>query len=90
MALWLDSGSEPQTENEKADLDAIAAIKESTALELKVFSYQSSIASFFFQYFLYIQAFCLRFCVVELNDANSFHVYVLKVLKTLCSKVVNL
>ncbi|XP_057548964.1 uncharacterized protein LOC130827305 [Amaranthus tricolor] len=35
MALWLDSGSEPQTENEKADLDAIAAIKESTALELK-------------------------------------------------------
>lgn len=35
MALWLDSGSEPQTENEKADLAAITALKESTALELK-------------------------------------------------------
>uniref|UniRef100_A0A803LAD2 Uncharacterized protein n=1 Tax=Chenopodium quinoa TaxID=63459 RepID=A0A803LAD2_CHEQI len=35
MALWLDSNSEPQTENEKADLAAIAALKVSTALELK-------------------------------------------------------
>lgn len=36
MALLMDAGSEPLTESEKADLDAIAAIKESTAIELKV------------------------------------------------------
>jgi len=36
MALWMEKGSEPLTENEKADLEAIAAIKESSALELKV------------------------------------------------------
>ncbi|CAJ2651553.1 tetratricopeptide repeat protein 4 homolog isoform X1 [Trifolium pratense] len=35
MALWMEKGSEPLTENEKADLEAIAAIKESAALELK-------------------------------------------------------
>lgn len=35
MALWMEKGSEPLTENEKADLEAIAAIKESSALELK-------------------------------------------------------
>ncbi|KAK9035322.1 hypothetical protein V6N11_077364 [Hibiscus sabdariffa] len=35
MALWMEAGSEPKTETEIADLQAIAALKESTALELK-------------------------------------------------------
>ncbi|KAL1367742.1 uncharacterized protein LOC107473917 isoform X2 [Arachis duranensis] len=35
MALWMENGSEPLTEAEKADLEAIAAIKESAAIELK-------------------------------------------------------
>ncbi|KAK9082908.1 hypothetical protein Scep_029379 [Stephania cephalantha] len=35
MALWMEAGSEPKTEGEKADLAAIAAIKESAALDLK-------------------------------------------------------
>ncbi|KAE9589931.1 putative 43kDa postsynaptic protein [Lupinus albus] len=35
MALWMEKGSEPFTETEKADLDAIAALKESAAIELK-------------------------------------------------------
>ncbi|MCE0480500.1 hypothetical protein HAX54_037392 [Datura stramonium] len=35
MALWMEAGSEPKTEKELADLDAISALKESTALELK-------------------------------------------------------
>ncbi|KAK9146244.1 hypothetical protein Sjap_006147 [Stephania japonica] len=35
MALWMEAGSEPKTEGEKADLAAIAAIKESAALEFK-------------------------------------------------------
>ncbi|WCJ38235.1 Tetratricopeptide repeat (TPR)-like superfamily protein [Euphorbia peplus] len=35
MALLMEPGSEPQTQNEIADLEAIAAIKESAALELK-------------------------------------------------------
>ncbi|XP_015580384.1 tetratricopeptide repeat protein 4 homolog isoform X2 [Ricinus communis] len=35
MALWLEAGSEPTTESEIADLEAINAIKESAALELK-------------------------------------------------------
>ncbi|OMO52188.1 Tetratricopeptide TPR-1 [Corchorus olitorius] len=35
MALWMDAGSEPKTESEIADLQAISAIKESAALELK-------------------------------------------------------
>ncbi|PON37130.1 N-terminal acetyltransferase A, auxiliary subunit [Parasponia andersonii] len=35
MALWMETGSEPVTETEKADLDAIAALKESAAMELK-------------------------------------------------------
>ncbi|KAH9785080.1 TPR REGION domain-containing protein [Citrus sinensis] len=35
MALWMDAESEPKTESEKADLDAIAALKESAAIELK-------------------------------------------------------
>ncbi|XP_028765591.1 tetratricopeptide repeat protein 4 homolog isoform X1 [Neltuma alba] len=35
MALWMEKGSEPLTEREKADLDAIAALKESAAIELK-------------------------------------------------------
>lgn len=36
MALWMDSGSEPKTNEEIFDLDAIAALKQSTAIELKV------------------------------------------------------
>uniref|UniRef100_A0A1D1ZK00 Tetratricopeptide repeat protein 4 n=1 Tax=Anthurium amnicola TaxID=1678845 RepID=A0A1D1ZK00_9ARAE len=35
MALWMDGGTEPITEDEKADLDAIAALKESAVIELK-------------------------------------------------------
>ncbi|KAM1454468.1 hypothetical protein PS2_003953 [Malus domestica] len=35
MALLMEKGSQPQTESEKADLDAIAALKESAAIELK-------------------------------------------------------
>lgn len=37
MALWMEKGSEPLTEKEKADLDAIAALKQSAAIELKVY-----------------------------------------------------
>ncbi|KAL9318230.1 hypothetical protein ACSQ67_014747 [Phaseolus vulgaris] len=35
MALWMEKGSEPLTESEKADLEAIAALKESAAFEFK-------------------------------------------------------
>ncbi|XP_057964073.1 uncharacterized protein LOC131155152 [Malania oleifera] len=35
MALWMETGSEPKTDSEIADLDAISALKESAALELK-------------------------------------------------------
>ncbi|KAJ4826349.1 hypothetical protein Tsubulata_047442 [Turnera subulata] len=35
MALWMEAGSEPTTESEIADLQAIAALKESAALEFK-------------------------------------------------------
>ncbi|KAJ7529014.1 hypothetical protein O6H91_15G030400 [Diphasiastrum complanatum] len=35
MALWMESGSEPASEQEKADLDAIDALRESAAIELK-------------------------------------------------------
>ncbi|KAG9446797.1 hypothetical protein H6P81_012925 [Aristolochia fimbriata] len=35
MALWLEEGAEPVTENERADLDAITALKESTFIEFK-------------------------------------------------------
>ncbi|KAL5218634.1 hypothetical protein ABZP36_019318 [Zizania latifolia] len=35
MALLMDPGAAPLTESEKADMDAIAAIKESAALEFK-------------------------------------------------------
>ncbi|XP_019459097.1 PREDICTED: tetratricopeptide repeat protein 4 homolog [Lupinus angustifolius] len=35
MALLMEKGSEPFTDTEKADLEAIAAIKESAAIELK-------------------------------------------------------
>lgn len=35
MALWMEAGSEPMTENEKADLEAISALKESAAIEFK-------------------------------------------------------
>lgn len=37
MALWMEKGSEPLTETEKADLEAIAALKESAAFEFKVY-----------------------------------------------------
>ncbi|KAJ0110862.1 hypothetical protein Patl1_01666 [Pistacia atlantica] len=37
MALWMEAGSEPKTESEIADLEAITALKESAALELKGF-----------------------------------------------------
>ncbi|XP_020275741.1 tetratricopeptide repeat protein 4 homolog [Asparagus officinalis] len=35
MALLMDPGADPVTDNERADLEAIAAIKESAAVELK-------------------------------------------------------
>ncbi|XP_057847553.2 uncharacterized protein LOC131057398 [Cryptomeria japonica] len=35
MALWMEAGSTPTTEKEQADLDAINALRESSALELK-------------------------------------------------------
>ncbi|KAK3007568.1 hypothetical protein RJ639_014414 [Escallonia herrerae] len=35
MALWMEAGSEPKTESEVADLDAITALKQSAAIELK-------------------------------------------------------
>ncbi|KAI3760216.1 hypothetical protein L1987_50607 [Smallanthus sonchifolius] len=35
MALLMEKGTEPQTESELADLDAISALKESAAIELK-------------------------------------------------------
>ncbi|PSR86399.1 Tetratricopeptide repeat protein [Actinidia chinensis var. chinensis] len=35
MALWMEKGSEPQTESEIADLVGINALKESAAIELK-------------------------------------------------------
>lgn len=34
----MEKGSEPLTESEKADLEAITALKESAALELKVYN----------------------------------------------------
>lgn len=46
MALWVETGSEPMTESEKADLDAIAALKESAAIELKVLSFSISLSLF--------------------------------------------
>lgn len=36
MALFLPPGVEPETEEERADLDAINALRESAAYELKV------------------------------------------------------
>ncbi|GAB2281865.1 hypothetical protein Dimus_016427 [Dionaea muscipula] len=35
MALWMEPGAEPKTDKERADLEAIAALKESAAIELK-------------------------------------------------------
>jgi tetratricopeptide (TPR) repeat protein len=35
MALWLQPGEEPETAEERADLDAIIALRESAAIELK-------------------------------------------------------
>ena len=53
MALWMESGSEPLTETEKADLDAINALKESAAIELKVLSFSLSAYGIFFLFFLF-------------------------------------
>lgn len=39
MALWLEPGSEPETQREADDLAAINAIKVSAAVELKVLSF---------------------------------------------------
>jgi len=36
MALLMEPGADPVTDSERADLDAIAAIKESAAFEFKV------------------------------------------------------
>lgn len=36
MALWMEAGSEPKTDSEVADLEAISALKEAAAIELKV------------------------------------------------------
>lgn len=38
MALLMEPGSEPVTNDEIIDLEAIAALKESAAIELKVLS----------------------------------------------------
>ncbi|KAM3216728.1 tetratricopeptide repeat protein 4 isoform X2 [Capsicum annuum] len=35
MALWMEAGSEPKTDKELADFEAISALKQSTAFELK-------------------------------------------------------
>ncbi|KAL6584316.1 hypothetical protein OROMI_003605 [Orobanche minor] len=35
MALWMEAGSEPKTNEEIVDLEAISALKESAAVELK-------------------------------------------------------
>ncbi|KAL9267271.1 Tetratricopeptide repeat protein 4-like protein [Drosera capensis] len=35
MALWMEAGSEPKTDEERADLEAISALKEAAAVELK-------------------------------------------------------
>ena len=37
MALWMEEGSCPATDQELADLDAIAALKEASAIEYKVY-----------------------------------------------------
>jgi hypothetical protein len=44
MALWLQPEEEPETAKERADLDAIIALRESAAIELKVCSLISSTA----------------------------------------------
>lgn len=36
MALWMEAGSEPKTDKEILDLQAISALKESSAIEFKV------------------------------------------------------
>jgi hypothetical protein len=40
----METGSDPTTESEKADLEAIAAIKQSAALELKALSLSLSLS----------------------------------------------
>ena len=55
----MEKGSEPLTESEKADLDAIAALKESAAIELKVSFCRPSIL---FYPFMYLQLCTLFSC----------------------------
>lgn len=50
MALWMDAGSEPKTESEIADLEAIAALKESAAIELKVFPISLTVSYFILEF----------------------------------------
>lgn len=52
----MEKGSEPLTEKEKADLDAIAALKESAAIELKV------------SFSLFISILYLPFVYIEIFD----------------------
>lgn len=54
MSLWMEKGSQPQTDSEIADLDAITALKQSSAIELKVRTWLSRRCpgSFFFFFFL--------------------------------------
>lgn len=55
MALWMEAGSEPKTESEIADLDAIDALKESAALELKVLSLSLSLSFSLWNFFKHLQ-----------------------------------
>jgi hypothetical protein len=51
MALWLQPGEEPETAEERADLDAILALRESAAIELKVYSFDLIHSKKSFRYF---------------------------------------
>ncbi len=51
MALWLQPGEEPETAEERADLDAIIALRESAAIELKVCSFDLIHSKKYFRYF---------------------------------------
>lgn len=50
MALWMEAGAEPKTESEIVDLEAINAIKESAAIELKVFPFSLRMCLFIYIY----------------------------------------
>ncbi len=51
MALWLQPGEEPETAEERADLDAIIALRESAAIELKVYTFDLIHSKKYFRYF---------------------------------------